>query len=241
MRTARRTPDRGLLRDAAALGVAMIAIAASFGAIAIASGLPWWAPSLMSVIVFAGGAQFMAVGLLAAGNPVAAVFAGLLLNARHLPFGLAVGEAIGPRLRHRLVGSHIMTDEAVAFALKEPDPQRRHRTFWLVSVMLFCTWNVGTVLGVLFGSVTGDPETYGLDAAFPAGLIALILPTLRDRDTRNVALAGALVAVLATPLLPTGLPILLSLAGLGVLLLRRRPRPGGGTPEPASAQVRSER
>ena len=46
----------------------------------------------MSAFVFAGGAQFMAVGLIAAGNPVAAVLAGLLLNARHLPFGLAVAE-----------------------------------------------------------------------------------------------------------------------------------------------------
>ena len=52
----------------------------------------------MSTLVFAGGAQFMAVGLLAAGNPVAAVLAGLLLNARHLPFGLAVAGRGRPAL-----------------------------------------------------------------------------------------------------------------------------------------------
>ena len=65
----------------------------------------------MSTVVFAGGAQFLAVGLIAAGNPIAAVFAGLLLNARHLPFGLAVSETVGPRWRDRLIGSHLMTDE----------------------------------------------------------------------------------------------------------------------------------
>jgi predicted branched-subunit amino acid permease len=63
------------------------------------------------------GPQFLAVGLIAAGNPLAAVLAGLLLNARHLPFGLAVSSAIGPRTLDRLVGSHLMTDEVVAFTL----------------------------------------------------------------------------------------------------------------------------
>jgi 4-azaleucine resistance transporter AzlC len=219
--------ERTLLRDVAAIGLAMVAIGASFGAIAAAAGLPWWAPSLMSLVVFAGGAQFMAVGLLAAGNPFAAVAAGLLLNARHLPFGLALAGTIGPRWRQKLLGSHLMTDESVAFALKEPDPARRHRTYWTVAVTLFCTWNAGTVLGVWLGSIAGDPQTYGLDAAFPAGLIALILPTLRDRDTRAVALAGATVAVILTPLLPAGLPVMLALAGLLVLLLPRHRAPAG--------------
>ncbi|MDT4990661.1 MAG: hypothetical protein QOH97_553 [Actinoplanes sp.] len=73
----------------------MVAVGASFGAIAIAYGLPTWVPFLMSTVVFAGGAQFLAVGLIAA-NPIAAVLAGLLLNARHLPFGLAVAETVGP-------------------------------------------------------------------------------------------------------------------------------------------------
>src|SRR3982750_3108201 len=99
MRTASRTPDRALLRDAVAIAAAMVAVGGSFGAIAIAYGLPTWVPFLMSTVVFAGGAQFLAAGLLAAGNPIAAVLAGLLLNAPHLPFGLAAPETIGPRRR----------------------------------------------------------------------------------------------------------------------------------------------
>src|SRR5690348_474792 len=106
MRTVQRTvEDRALRRDAVTIAAAMIAVGASFGAIAIAYGLPAWVPFLMSTIVFAGGSQFLAVGLLAAGNPLAAVFAGLLLNARHLPFGLAVGDALGPRRLDRLLRS----------------------------------------------------------------------------------------------------------------------------------------
>ncbi|GAA0477976.1 branched-chain amino acid ABC transporter permease [Paractinoplanes deccanensis] len=200
----------------------MVAVGASFGAITIAYGLPTWLPFLMSTVVFAGGSQFLAVGLFAAGNPIAAVLAGLLLNARHLPFGMAVGTAMGTRARARALGSHFMTDEVVAFTLAEPDPARKRRTYWLIGLTLFSTWNVGTALGVLLGGALGDTDALGLDAAFPAALIALILPSLRDRATRTVALTGAVIAVALTPLLPAGLPILCALLGLGTLL-RRRP------------------
>jgi 4-azaleucine resistance transporter AzlC len=221
MRTISRTPERALLRDAAAIAAAMVAVGASFGAIAIAYGLPTWVPFLMSTAVFAGGAQFIAVGLIAA-NPVAAVLAGLLLNSRHLPFGLAVSQTIGPRWRDRLIGSHLMTDEVVAFTLAERDPARRRRTYWLIGATIFTSWNIGTALGVLLGGATGDPGTLGVDAAFPAGLIALLMPSLRDRDTRLVAGVGAAVAVLLTPVLPAGLPVLCALVGLAVLFLPRR-------------------
>lgn len=87
------TVDRSLVRDVAAIAAAAGVIGASFGAIAVAAGLSVWLASLMSMLVFAGGAQFMAVGVVAGGgSPVAAVLAGLLLNARHLPFGLAIAD-----------------------------------------------------------------------------------------------------------------------------------------------------
>lgn len=221
MRTAYRTGDARVLRDVAAIGAAMVAVGASFGAVAVAAGLPAWATLAMSVLVFAGGAQFMAVGLIAAGSPLAAVVAGLLLNARHLPFGLALGGALGPRRWQRLLGSHLMTDEATAFALARPAGPGRRRAFWLAGVLLLLTWNAGTGLGVLAGGTVGDPAALGLDAAFPAGLAALLLPSLRDRETRRVALTGAGLAVLATPLLPAGLPVLLALAALVLPLLAR--------------------
>ncbi|ROP29318.1 4-azaleucine resistance transporter AzlC [Couchioplanes caeruleus] len=218
-----------------------MAVGASFGAIAIAYGLPAWVPFAMSTAVFAGGSQFLAVGLLAAGNPVAAVFAGLLLNARHLPFGLAVATTIGGRWRDRFVGSHLMTDEVVAFTLREEDPARRRRTYWLIGVTLFTSWNAGTALGVLLGGATGDPAALGLDAAFPAGLIALILPSLRDRATRTAALVGAAVAVLLTPVLPAGLPVLCALLGLLTIFRPRRRSPRRPSPSRRSAQERSAR
>ncbi|MDP9791838.1 4-azaleucine resistance transporter AzlC [Catenuloplanes nepalensis] len=219
-----RSLNRTILRDAIAIAIASGAVGVSFGAIAAGSGLPPWSVVVMSVFIFAGGAQFLAVGLLAAGNPLAALFGGLLINARHLPFGLVVADAIGPRWWQRLLGSHLMIDESVAFALARTDPRERRQAFWATGAMLFVCWNVGTLIGIALGTVVGDPAVLGLDAAFPAGLIALILPSLKDHATRQVTLTGAALAVLTTPLLPAGLPVLLSLAGLLTLALPRRRR-----------------
>ena len=220
MRTIWRTADRALLRDVAALVAAVGFVGLSFGAIATAAHLPLWGIVAMSVLVFAGGSQFLAVGLVSAGNPVAAVFAGLLLNARHLPFGMAVADVVG-RGPARLLGAHLMVDESVAFALSQPDPARRRAAYWLTGGALFVCWNIGALAGALLGAAAGDPATFGLDAAFPAGLFALLLPGLRapgreDPAAPWVAGAGAVVAVAATPVAPAGLPVLLALVALGL-------------------------
>lgn len=215
----------GLVRDTAAIWLAAGFIGLSFGAIAVASGMPGWAVITMSLLVFAGGSQFLAVAMLSAGSPFAAIFGGLLLNARHLPFGLAISDVLaGPRWR-RLLGAHVLIDESTAFAMARNDLAQRRKAFWLTGVGIFCTWNAGTVAGVLLGGAVGNPATYGLDAAFPAGLLALLLPSLRDPVARRVALVAATVAVATTFTLPPGLPVLLALVGLAAAApLPRRAR-----------------
>lgn len=211
-----RSVDRDLLRDALALSAAASVVGMSFGALAVAAGVS--APLVvgMSVLVFAGGAQFLAVGVLAAGGSVVAAVAGaLLLNARHLPFGLAVADSIGRSWPARLVGAHILIDETTAFATAQHDPRRARMAYWATGVILFVAWNLGTVAGVLAGQVMGDPAAFGVDAAFPAGLLALLMPALRDApDALRVAVVGGVLALVATPLLPAGLPPLVALLAL---------------------------
>ncbi|APU14223.1 MULTISPECIES: AzlC family ABC transporter permease [Actinoalloteichus] len=224
-----RTIDRPLLRDVGALAAAIAVVGASFGAMAVAAGLSMWTALFMSLVVFAGGAQFMVVGVLAAGGgPVAAVVAGLLLNLRHLPFGLALGDTMGRGLLAKLVGSHVLIDESVAFALAQRDPERARAAYWVSGVAAFLAWNPAVVLGALAGEALGDTAVYGVDAAFPAALVALVLPALRVAATRRAALIGALVAVAATPVLPAGMPVLLALIGVVFALpLPRWARQGG--------------
>jgi 4-azaleucine resistance transporter AzlC len=215
MRTTWRTLDAALLRDVTAVAAGAAVNGASFGAITVAAGSPWWMPVLMSVVIFAGGAQFIAVGIVAAGgSPTAAVLAGLVLNVRHLPFGLAVGDVLGRSWFGRLVGSHLMIDETVAFALAQRDPARARAAYWACGVSLFIAWNTGVVGGALVGQSIGDPGAFGLDAAFPAALLALVLPALRDKATVHAAVVGAAIALGATPFVPPGAPVLLALLGL---------------------------
>lgn len=210
-----RTLDGGLFRDIALVCVADGVVGASFGTIAVSGGQPGWVPVAMSLLVFAGGAQFAALGIvLAGGNPITAALAGLVLNGRHLPFGFAVADALGNRTK--LLGAHVMIDESVAFALAQREPARRRAAFWTCGLMLFVTWNVGVLAGVLAGRLIGDPDTFGLDAASPVVLLALVLPSLKDPGTRRAAVLGAVVALATTPVLPAGVPVALALAGLAV-------------------------
>ncbi|GLY37499.1 branched-chain amino acid ABC transporter permease [Amycolatopsis sp. NBRC 101858] len=215
MRSIWRTLDRGLARDIALVCLADCLVGVSYGAIAVSSGFPLWLPMLMSLLVFAGASQFMFIGIVAAGgNPFAAVLAGLLANARHLPFGFAIGDVLGKRWPARLAGSHLMIDESVAFALAQREAGRRRAAYWACGIGLFACWNLGVVAGAFAGSVISDTDVFGLDAAFPAVLLALVLPSLRDRATRLPVLVGVVAALVTTPFLPAGLPVLLALAGV---------------------------
>lgn len=222
MRSKWRTVDRHLARSIALVCIADAIVGASFGAIAVSKGLPLWLPTLLSVVVFAGGAQFVFVGIVTSGgNPLAAVIAGLLVNARHVPFGFAVGDVLGTRWIGRLAGSHLMVDEAVAFALAQHDQVRRHAAYWLCGTSLFLCWNAGVLAGAFFGSSMSNTDALGLDAAFPAVLLALVLPSLRDAATLRAAVVGAAISLATAPFLPVGLPVLLALAGVIALFTTR--------------------
>jgi 4-azaleucine resistance transporter AzlC len=208
-----RTLSRGTLRDIALACLAVWFIGLSYGAIAVASGFPLWVPAAQSVLVLAGASEFLFVGIVAAGgNPLAAAAAGLLVNARHLPYGLALPDMTGPgRPWRRLLGSHVMNDESVVFALAQEDLPRKRAAYWTCGLGVLLCWPAGAVLGALIGSVIRNTNAFGLDAMFPAVILALIVPALRDHRLRRAAAIGAAIALAATPFLPAGLPELLAL------------------------------
>jgi predicted branched-subunit amino acid permease len=208
MRILWRTASPELLRDVGLVCLADAIVGVSFGATSVGGGLAWWVPIALSVLVFAGGAQIAAVGIvLAGGSPLAAVVAGAVLNTRLLPYGFAVADVVGPagpaatthsaakggavatvrRWLVRMLGTHVITDESVAFALRQPSPEQRRSAFWACGVALFVIWNVSVLVGVALGSAVRDTSALGLDATFPAVMLALALPTLTSRSTRAAA------------------------------------------------------
>ncbi len=224
MRSVWRTVDRERARAIALLCVADTLVAVSFGAIAVGGGLEPWIPIVLSLLVFAGGAQFAAVGtVLSGGSATAAVATGLLLNARLLPFSFSVADVIRGRSPLRQAfGAQIVTDETVAMAITERDAERRAAVFWVCGVSLFVCWNLGVAVGAVAGARIGDTDALGLDAAFPAVLVAIVLPALTGTRLRLSAGIGSAVAVLSTPFLAAGLPVLAALSGL--VAFARRPR-----------------
>ncbi len=165
-------------------------------------------------VVLAGASEFMFIGIVASGgSPLAAAAAGLLVNARHIPFGVTVRELVGRRALS-FIGCHIMNDESVVFGLSQPTPAQRKAAYWLCGAGVALIWPLGTLTGAAVGKLLPAPETIGLDAVFPAILLALVIPAFKNRTTLIRAASGAALALAAVPFVPTGLPVLLSLFGL---------------------------
>lgn len=196
----------------------------SYGAVAVHSGIEPWVVLALALLVLAGASEILFVGIVAAGgSPLTAAVAGLLVNARHLPFGLAIHEVVGTGWR-RVLGTHLLNDESVVFALDQDSLERKRAAFWACGLGILLCWPAGAALGAFAGTVIEDTDAFGLDVMFPAVLLALIFPALRERRTRRAALVGAVVAVAATPFLPAGIPVLLSLVGLLFSLGQSRPK-----------------
>ncbi|MFC4336804.1 AzlC family ABC transporter permease [Salininema proteolyticum] len=209
--------SRSVFQQIIPLVIGSAIIGVSFGAIATSSGLAWYEASLMSLTVFAGASQFAVVSIGATGSAVLAVAAGLVLNARHLPYGLAVGDIFWRKgVFATLLGPVFLIDESTAYALKARDGDEARVGFWTLGLSFYLSWNVGTLLGAFGGAFIDDPNAFGLDAAMPAALLALILTNLRDKATLVASVVGAAFALAATPYLPAGVPVLLALAGVVV-------------------------
>lgn len=194
------------------LAVAVVGV--SYGSLAMAYAFPLWLPLVLSITVLAGASEFMFIGIIASGgHPLAAAAAGLLVNARHIPFGVAVRDLVGNRAA-ALLGCHIMNDESVVFGLAQSTHEQRKAAFWLCGLGVATLWPLGALLGSVIGSLLPSPEAIGLDAVFPAILLALVIPALKNRTTLIRATSGAAISLAAVPFAPVGLPVLLSLLGV---------------------------
>jgi 4-azaleucine resistance transporter AzlC len=175
---------------------------------------------VMSIIVFAGSAQFAALAVLASGGgAIAAIVAGVLLNLRFVPMGIA----IAPWLPHRALGRAVRGQALVdaSWALSHRGEGRFDVDFLLGATLVqYPAWVLGTIVGVAAAGVIGNPDTLGLDAIFPAFFLGLLVAELRKPGAGRVAVAGAAVALALTPVAPAGVPIIA--AALPALLGLRR-------------------
>jgi predicted branched-subunit amino acid permease len=134
-----------------------------------------------------------------------------------------MSRVIGGSLATRLIAAQLIIDETTAMSLAQPDRRARRLAFWITGAAVYTCWNAGTLVGALAGSAI-DPTVYGLDAAFPAGFVAMVAPHVRHRRGLTAALLGGGICLVLIPIAPIGVPILGATAAVLVGLPEPRPR-----------------
>jgi 4-azaleucine resistance transporter AzlC len=198
------------VREGIPFAIAGFLLSVSFGVVAQDAGLSAPAAIVMSVIVFAGSAQFAAIAIIGGGGTVgAAIGAAALMNSRFLPMGAALGPSLPGGPVKRAAQGQAVVDASWALA------GRGDGTFdrWLLfgaSAAQYVTWQAGTIAGALGGDALGDPDALGLDAIYPAFFLGLLLAEARTRRAVGVALLGAGIALALVPVAPAGVPVLVA-------------------------------
>ena len=221
---------RTILLNALSVGLATGAYGISFGAISVLGGLTVLQTQTLSVLMFTGGSQFALVGVLAAGGGAAsAVATSVLLGLRNAFYGVTMAPMLNVSGPTRLVAAQLTTDESTAMGVAQSEEHDNFHgsklAFWATGLSVFVFWNLATFAGAMGAQALGDPKVWGLDAAIPAGFIALVWPRLHDRRSWSIALCAGAVALFLTPFLRPGVPVLLtSIVAVvaGVLAVRKR-------------------
>ena len=191
---------RRLLNESLGIGVSALAEGFVFGLLARNAGFSPVEAMAMSLFVFAGAAQFAAVGYVASGLAWPGILLlTALLNARHLLYSAALGPWFRKVPLIRRVGiAHLLTDEAFALSIGH---FRRvggtdERGYWIAAVAsAFIPWNLATLGGVLLGGQIPDPTRFGIDVIFPAAMIGIAAGLVTGRREVVAAVVGASVGV----------------------------------------------
>jgi 4-azaleucine resistance transporter AzlC len=196
----RSASRRRLIAEGAGIVVSAAGFGFVYGLAARDAGFSPVEASAMSILVFAGAAQFAAVGYVAGGLAWPGVLLlTALLNARHILYSAALAPWMRNRpVAERAVVAHLLTDEA--FALTMAHFRRIGRTdmwgYWVAGIgTTLIPWNLATLAGVFVGGSIPEPERFGIDVIFPAAMVGLAVGLISGRREIVAAIAGALVGV----------------------------------------------
>ncbi len=223
-------PDAAVVRDALGVGVAVGLSGFAFGVTSAGSGLSLLQTCVLSLLVFTGASQFALVGALAAGgNPYTAAAGAFFLGIRNAFYGLRLSQLLDLPRAVRPIAAHWVIDESTAVTLPQPTRRAARIGFTVTGLTLYVLWNLTTLVGALGAEALGDTDAWGLDAASPAVFLALLAPMLRSTVERVTAALAVVLALTLLPVLPAGVPVLLSaLAAPVVLFLMGRAKGSSG-------------
>ena len=192
-----------------------LAIGSAFGLLLVDAGYPWWLAPVMSITMFAGAAQYIAVGLFAAGTTLwEAALVQLVVNARHIAYGLSMMSrfrSAGPLRWYLIFG---LTDETFALLSSLPkneDNPQRAKFMVLVTLLNQCYWVVGSVIGAIAGTLIPF-DTGGIGYALTALFVVLMIEQILRIRRPGIFIIAAVAAVLCSFLLPSRISLLTAMA-----------------------------
>lgn len=203
--------SRAVIRDSLSISIAVGSYGAAFGVASVAAGLSLLQTCALSLLLFSGASQFAVAGVLGAGgSALSAIMASALLALRNGFYGARMAPLLQVRGVKRLLASQITIDESTAIALahEQSSKEDARKGFWLTGGGIYLFWNLATLLGALGANALGDPAQWGLDATIPAAFLGLLWPRLTNTRARLVAIGSVALALILTPLLSPGLPII---------------------------------
>lgn len=205
--------------DFAAIAVTFFSLGITLQVVLIDRGTSVWRAFVASAVIFSATSQFAYLAVRdAGGSDWAAIAAGTIVATR---FGILAMSLI-PRLpagtARRTAAAVNAFDPNVAMGIQQPTPGTVEREFWRTTAAMMLGWFPGIAVGTFLGNVLGDVDRFGLDAVFPAALLAIIGSLLRTREGLTAAVAGGLICLVLLPLTPAGVPIIASVAGVAVAL-----------------------
>ncbi|HML50107.1 MAG TPA: AzlC family ABC transporter permease [Propionicimonas sp.] len=201
------------VRMGLSISIAVGAYGVSFGALSVAAGLNVWQTMVLSALMFTGGSQFAFIAVIGgAGTGAAAWAAATLLGIRNGIYGMQLKALIRPPASLIPLMAQLTIDESTATAVAQNDHDERVRGFWTAGVGVYLLWNTFTLVGALAGDAIGDPKVWGLDGAAVAAFLGLLWPRLTSKDPIAIAIIAAIATVMAIPLVPPGIPVLIAAA-----------------------------
>ncbi len=206
------------------LWLGIVPFAITFALLARAAGFDLLTTQACSALIFAGAAQVAIVTLAVGGaGPVVIVLTAILLNLRHVLYGLSLGARLPARTRPpRPLLALLLTDEVYGVTIRALAEGRGSGAFLFgAGLSVYAAFNLATLAGALAGRLLPDPAALGLDFIFPLTFLALLLPSLRARRDVLVAAVAGGVALLLSRYVPEGVTILISAlvaASLGAAL-----------------------
>jgi 4-azaleucine resistance transporter AzlC len=197
-------------RNAIGVGLATGVYGISFGALAVTNGFSFAQAQVLSLGLFSGASQFAVIGIMAAGgSAVAAVATSSLLGVRNGLYAFSLARVVKLKGIKKVFASQLTIDESTAMSIANNDDEEMSRwAFWATGISVFVFWNIATAIGAFGASFVADPKSLGLDAAVGAAFLALLWPRLINKENRTAGALAAILALLLTPFVPPGLPVL---------------------------------